>query len=577
MLTAVFTVVSIPMIIPFFQILFSGDSKEPISHEGHSFIDQLESFVQQNLLAYDKQTVLLYVCAAILLVFLLKNVFRYLAMYHMTPIRNGIIAKIRSEIYSKIQALPLSYFKDQKKGNLLSIVSNDVQEVEWSIVNTLEAFFKSPLIIIGSIIFMLAISPQLSLFVLVLLGLTIFLIGGISKTLKKKSNLAQSSLGSLLSHVEETIYGHKAMKMYEADTFFRSKFETQNNAYRNIINKVLWRRDLSSPVSEFLGIAVVTVLLWVGSNQVFSENLSPAVFFAFIFAFYQVIEPAKSFATAYYNVQKGLGALDRIDLLLAEHNDQDENGQGQIITSFDELISFKEVYFKYNETDQWAVEQIDLTIKKGETIAIVGPSGSGKTTLTDLLLRFYDVDKGSIAIDGVNISSINIGSLRSLFSVVNQHPILFHDTVIANIAMSDEYDLDRIKEAARRSHSAEFIDNLNQGYNTIIGSEGMKLSGGERQRICLARALYRDAPIVILDEATSSVDIESEHVIKEAMEQVMSEKTVIVIAHKLATIQNADRIIVMEAGKLLQEGSHDELLGSDTGDRYQKIVALQSV
>jgi len=576
-LTAIFTVVSIPMIIPFFQILFSASVDNVEVDPGAGAIDKLEWYIHQSLLVHDKQTVLLYVCGAILLVFLLKNIFRYLAMFYLTPVRNGIIQKIRSQIYSKIQALPLSYFKDQKKGNLLSIVSNDVREVEISIVQTLEAFFKSPLITIGSIGFMLIISPKLSLFVLALLGMTIFVIGGISSTLKKKSSDAQSSLGNLLSHVEETIYGHKAMKMYDADAYFQTRFESQNYRYKNIIDRVLWRRDLSSPLSEFLGIAVMTVLLWVGSNQVFSDELSPAVFFAFIFAFYQVIEPAKSFATAYYNVQKGLGALDRIDLLIAEKSHEEIADKNFTSLAFQDSIKFEDVHFKYEDSISWAIDQINFTINKGDTVAIVGASGSGKTTLTDLLLGFYKVNKGTIKIDDRNINSISLGSLRSIFSVVNQHPILFHDTVIANIAMSNKYDLQRVKEAAKRANAEAFIAKLRNGFDTVIGSEGMKLSGGERQRICLARALYRDAPIMIMDEATSSVDAESEHAIKEAMEVVLAEKTAIVIAHKLSTIQNADKIIVLENGKLLKEGSHSELLAGDTSDHYQKIVALQSV
>ncbi len=576
-LTAIFTVVSIPMIIPFFQILFSDQPIAVNVDTNQNIIASIEIYIQQLLVEQDKQTVLLYVCGAILVVFLFKNIFRYLAMFFMTPIRNGIIQQIRSQIYSKIQSLPLSFFKEQKKGNLLSIVSNDVQEVEWSIVNTLEAFFKSPLIIIGSIGFMLAISPKLSLFVLLLLVITIFIIGGISKTLKKKSSFAQTSLGNLLSQVEETIYGHKAMKMYEADEFFKTKFEEQNSSYKDIINRVLWRRDLSSPLSEFLGIAVVTVLLWVGSNQVFSEALSPAVFFAFIFAFYQVIEPAKSFATAYYNVQKGLGALDRIDLLLAAKVYPEHQDHVISLSGFDEAIRFNKVSFRYGNTGGKVLDEIDIEIKKGEKIALVGPSGSGKTTLTDLLLRFYIVESGSITIDGVDINNLSLTDLRSLFSVVNQHPILFHDTVIANIAMTDDYDLERVKEAAAKANASNFITKLSDGYDTVIGAEGMKLSGGERQRICLARAIYRDAAIVILDEATSSVDAQSEMYIQEALEEVLSDKTAIIIAHKLSTVQSADKIFVLEGGKILKAGTHTELLEGDTSDHYQKIVALQTV
>lgn len=573
-LTAVFTVVSIPMIIPFFQILFdNGTVVSNASNQG--FIKDVEGYISQLLLDYDKQEVLLYVCLAIVGVFLFKNIFRYLAMYFMTPVRNGIIKNIRSKIYNKIQALPLSYLKDTKKGNLLSIVSNDVQEVEWSIVNTLEVFFKSPLIIVGSIVFMISISPKLSLFVLLLLLITVFVIGGISRTLKKKSGLAQSSLGNLLSTVEETIYGHKVIKLYDADAYFEDRFESQNNTYKRLLDRVLRRRDLSSPVSEFLGILVVTVLLWVGSNQVFEEQLSAAVFFAFIFAFYQVIEPAKSFATAYYNVQKGLGALDRIDALISEEVAEDLPANKLSIDHFSRGIIFNDVSFKYEKDT--VLSHINLSIRKGEHIAIVGPSGSGKTTLTDLLLGFFIQQDGSIMIDDIDSNDISKSQLRALFSVVNQHPVLFYDTVEANIAMSADYDMERVRNAACLARADVFIEKMSNGYKTIVGSEGMKLSGGERQRICLARAIYRNAPIVILDEATSSIDAESEHQINLAMQQFLKDKTAIIIAHKLRTIQNADRIIVLEDGKIIQEGTHEQLLSGISGKHYQKIVELQTV
>ena len=574
-LTAVFTVVSIPMIIPFFQILFDGSKPATAygTHEGG--ISEIEGYINQLLQQYDRQDVLMYVCLAIIAVFFVKNICRYLAMYFMTPVRNGIIKNIRSKIYKQIQSLPLSFLKDSKKGDLLSVVSNDVQEVEWSIVNTLEAFFKSPLIIVGSIIFMISISPKLSLFVLLLLVITIFVIGGISRTLKKNSGLAQSSLGSLLSTVEETIYGQKVIKLYAADKYFEDRFENQNRTYKNLLDKVLRRRDLSSPVSEFLGIVVVTVLLLVGSNQVFEEQLSAAVFFAFIFAFYQVIEPAKSFATAYYNVQKGLGALDRIDSLLLVNGNEETSAIASSLSSFTKGIEFSKVSFKYE--NDLVLNNINFRVGKGEHLAIVGPSGSGKTSLTDLLLGFITPIKGTITVDDKDIQSISKNQLLSLFSVVNQHPILFYDTIEANIAMSQDIDKDRIITAARLARADIFIDKLPEGYQSKVGSEGMKLSGGERQRICLARAIYRNATIVVLDEATSSIDTESEHHIKEAMKQFLSDKTAIIIAHKLTTIQNVDRIIVLEDGKIVQEGSHEELLGGISGKHYQKIVDLQTV
>ena len=573
-LMAIFTVVSIPMIAPFFDILFSQEVVASSKPEDNNLPDNLDYFFSQLVINYTPQKALLIVIAAMLVVFFLKNIFRYLALYFMAPVRNGIIYDLRKQIFEKYIDLPLSFYSTEKKGDLMNRMTSDVQEIEWSILNTIEAIFKAPLIIVGSLTFMILVSPQLTLFVLVLIVFTAFIIGGISKTLKRSSSEVQTRLGRISSILEETLGGLRIIKGFNAQEYQSEKLEKDNADYRNILTRLLWRRDLSSPLSEFLGIVVVSMLLWYGSALVFDKVLTPDLFFAFIFAFFQVIEPAKSFSSAYYNIQKGLAAVDRVDNLLNTPNPIVDPEKPLTDISFERKIKFEKVSFKYDNADTVALDQIDITINKGEVVALVGSSGAGKSTFVDLLPRFFDVSSGSIRIDGNDIRSYTLYDLRSLFGIVSQEAILFNDTIKNNILFGAEATDEQIEEAARIANVSEFVNEMPDKYQSNIGDRGMKLSGGQRQRLTIARAVLRNPPIMILDEATSALDSESELLVQDALEKLMKNRTTVVIAHRLSTIRNADKIVVLDKGKIVEMGSHEQLI--TLNGNYNKFVEMQT-
>lgn len=573
-LMAIFTVVSIPMIAPFFDILFSQEVVALSKPEDNNLPDNLDYFFSQLVINYTPQKALLIVIAAMLVVFFLKNIFRYLALYFMAPVRNGIIYDLRKQIFEKYIDLPLSFYSTEKKGDLMNRMTSDVQEIEWSILNTIEAIFKAPLIIVGSLTFMILVSPQLTLFVLVLIVFTAFIIGGISKTLKRSSSEVQTRLGRISSILEETLGGLRIIKGFNAQEYQSEKLEKDNADYRNILTRLLWRRDLSSPLSEFLGIVVVSMLLWYGSALVFDKVLTPDLFFAFIFAFFQVIEPAKSFSSAYYNIQKGLAAVDRVDNLLNIPNPIVDPEKPLTDISFERKIKFEKVSFKYDNADTAALDQIDITINKGEVVALVGSSGAGKSTFVDLLPRFFDVSSGSIRIDGNDIRSYTLYDLRSLFGIVSQEAILFNDTIKNNILFGAEATDEQIEEAARIANVSEFVNEMPDKYQSNIGDRGMKLSGGQRQRLTIARAVLRNPPIMILDEATSALDSESELLVQDALEKLMKNRTTVVIAHRLSTIRNADKIVVLDKGKIVEMGSHEQLM--TLNGNYNKFVEMQT-
>ena len=579
-LTAAFTVVSIPAIIPFLEVLFEQKPRlDEVPQPGFS-ADQLLAYLQYHLWQMvdeqGKEIALFYVCMFIVVLFLLKNVFRYLAAYFMAPVRHGVIRDLRQRIFRRTMLLPISYFTEQRKGDLIARASSDVVEVEHSIVNMLQAIFREPIILFGCLGYMIFVSPQLLLIVLGLLAFTVVIIGGIGKQLRRTSRLAQERLADIVSTLEEGIGGIRIIKAFTSESYQQGKFDRDNNRYNALIISLARRRDLASPLSEFLGVSVVVALLWFGSRLVFTEDLMPSTFFSFLFAFFFMLDPAKKFSSAWYNVQKGVAALDRIEQVLDVPAEEEPNTAAAGPVEFRKSVSFQDVSFKYPGSEEWVLRHIDLNIPKGRTIALVGSSGAGKSTLADLLPRFYNATVGVIRIDDKDIKSMPLKGLRELMGVVSQEAILFNDTIYNNIVFgAANVTPQQVERAARVANAHEFIMATENGYETVIGDRGAKLSGGQRQRLTIARAVLNNPPLLILDEATSALDSESEKLVQDALIKVMRGRTAIVIAHRLSTIQHADEIIVLEQGRIVERGTHEDLLANEDG-AYRKLVDLQA-
>lgn len=573
-LLSVFTVVSVPLLIPFFSILFDRVPAQPVMPSGRDFSEWLKYYMSDLILKFGKEEVLLWVCLSIVIVIFLKNLFRYSSLYFMAPLRFGIIYDLRKQMFNKFLELPLSFYSNERKGALMSSMTLDVQEVEWSILNVIEAIFKSPFIIVGSVFLMIYINAGLTLFVFILVIIAGLIIGKIVSTLKKESGEVQEMVANLSSHLEETIGGLRVIKGFNAEDYQKAKFEKENISFRNLLTKVVNRRDSASPASEFLGVSVVAVLLWYGSHLVFKNELQPDTFFAFVLAFYQVIEPAKSLASAYVSIQKGLAALDRIERIVETQNEIISKPDAIQKNTINDSIIFENVSFRYKDNTYNVLNHVSVNIAKGQIVALVGSSGAGKSTFVDLLPRFYDVTEGSIKIDNIDIRDISVTKLRELFGIVTQDAILFHDTIARNISFGGNYTAEEIKQAAIIANAHEFIEVLPEGYNTSIGDRGLKLSGGQRQRLTIARAVLRNPPILILDEATSALDSESERLVQDALHKLMKNRTSFVVAHRLTTIQQADIILVLENGAIVQSGKHHELLQLE--GPYKKFVEMQS-
>lgn len=580
-LVAIFTLVSIPILKPFFDVLFDqveldGPMVDPGRLSLNNFIDFLNFHLYVFVETQGHSRALLLVCLVLVLSFLLKNVFRYLSMVFMAFMRNGVVRDIREMLYRTLLQKPLDFYKSERKGNLLTVMSSDVIEFESSVLSVLETIIRSPMIVIGSLGYMVYVSPTLTLYVMGLMVFTVVVIGGLSRKLKRQSRESQDLLGSTLSITEETVYGIKTIRAFHALQYVQELFSQYNEGFRKLRNRILYRKDLASPLSEFLGVTVVTVLLWLGSNQVFSGELDASTFLTFIYAFYNIIEPAKAFSSAYYNYQKGMGAWSRIQALV-DREMETQLVEGTIdLDEFRQTIQVENVSFTYPGESHPVLRNINLKIPRGARIAIVGASGSGKTTLVDLICRFQVITEGRILMDNIDIRDIRESSFREKISIVSQEPVLFHDTIRNNICLSaNNQDETRIIEACKKANMWSFISELDDELDTIIGEGGGKLSGGQRQRIVLARALYHDSPILILDEATSSLDSESEDIVQKAIENLGEDKTIIIIAHRLQTIRNVDLIVVMENGEIIESGRHEDLISSK--GIYSRFVELQSL
>ena len=498
----------------------------------------------------------------------------YLAFFTMIPIRTGVVRDIRNQINKKITELPLGFFSEERKGDIIARVSGDVNEVETSIMSSLDMLFKNPILIIIYLIGMIVISWQLTVFVLVLLPLAGYVMGQVGKKLKRKSLEGQQQWGGLMSQIEETLGGLRIIKAFNAEKKIQTRFENSNDRFRRTTIRIYRRQQMAHPMSEFLGTATIAIVLWYGGTLILSNHstIDASTFIYYLVIFYSIINPAKDLSKSVYAIQKGLASMDRIDKILkAESNINDPADPKKI--ELNKEIRYNNIWFKYQH--DWVLKGVDLVIPKGKTVALVGQSGSGKSTLVDLLPRFYDVDKGSITIDGTDIRDASLYDLRGLMGNVNQEAILFNDTFFNNISFGVEgATLEQVKEAARIANAHEFIMASEDGYNTNVGDRGGKLSGGQRQRISIARAILKNPPILILDEATSALDTESERLVQEALENLMRNRTTIVIAHRLSTIRNADEICVMHEGEIVERGRHEELL--DLNGYYKRLCDMQS-
>jgi len=572
------------MIIPFLRLLFNIDAatvtKPVLEFNIDSLLNYFNYTLSQVMIQYDKSTALLFVCVLVLFVFLFKNLFLYLGMYCMVPLRTGVTADLRNQMYQRLLQLPLSYFSTERKGDLITRMSTDAQLIENDILNALLLVFREPLNLIVFLIAMFWISPLLTLFVLFFLPVSGFIISRIGQSLKRDSQAGQQKLGYLMSVIEETLGGIKVIKAFNAQANQQTKFESNNYQYQNISKRLYRRKDLASPLSEVLGIAVVVVVLWYGGSLVLNQKspLDAEVFIAFILIFSQLIQPAKKLVAAFYNIQKGSASLERIEEVLrtgiSSFETSETRKKSMPIQDLQQGIQFKNVSFAYNQKP--TLKQISFSIKQGEIVALVGQSGAGKSTVADLLARFYQVNEGEILIDGINIQHYALKDLRNLMGIVSQQPVLFNDTVFNNIAFGLPSATKQAVEAvAKIAHAHTFIQQLENGYDTIIGEGGNTLSGGEKQRLSLARAILRNPPILLLDEATSALDAESEQLVQQALQSLMHNRTTLAIAHRLSTIQQADKILVMQQGNIIERGNHQSLLQQN--GTYKKLVDMQAI
>lgn len=583
-LSAVLNIFSFALIIPILQILFK------IQEANYTFIpwgttelsikelaiNNFYYYVTTLIDNYGGSTTLLLLGLFLASMTLLKTAAYFLASATMIPIRTGVVRDIRLQLYQKILSLPIGYFSEERKGDILTRISTDVQEIENSIMGSLDMLFKNPILIICYFTTLIAINWQLTLFTITVLPCMGWLMGKVARQLKKKSLLAQSQWSDIMSQIEETLDGLRIIKAFNAETQMLHRFDKMSNQFRNTTNRVNIRQQMAHPTSEFLGTLLIVIVLWFGGSLILHNNSSidASTFIFYLVMLYSIINPLKEFSKASYQLPKGLASMERIDRILQAENFIKEPNNPSEISSLSNNIEFHNVSFKYK--NNWVLKDINLCIPKGKTIALVGQSGSGKSTLVDLIPRFYDVQKGTISIDGTDVKAISIKQLRLLMGNVSQDAILFNDTFYNNIAFGIEHvTRAQVEEAARTANAHEFIMATEKGYDTLIGDRGNKLSGGQKQRISIARAILRNPQILILDEATSALDTENEHMVQEALNKLMKGRTTIAIAHRLSTIRNADEICVLHEGRIVERGKHQDLIAQN--GYYKKLCDMQQI
>jgi len=580
-LYALFSTISFLALLPMLEVLFKSNQiveKKPVYTGIWNITGYLKEYMYYQISHLNKvegsEYSLMLVISIIVSAFLLKNLFNYLASYHLLFLRNGVLKDLRLKMYDKIVALPISYYSEKRKGDVMTRILSDVAEVQNSFFAVLELIIKEPLTIIFSIIAMLNISAKLTLFVFIFIPISGFIISKIGKNLKSKSTRAQSETGYLISIVEESLTGLKVIKSYNSEGYFTNLFGNSINKLFKLNNSIGNKNNLSSPLSEFLGILAIAVLLWYGGNLVLMEKtLNGSLFIVYMTLAYNILTPAKNISKASYAVKNGLAAAERVFEVIEIENTIVNKPDAVEKTTFDDKITLENINFRYE--DENVLKNFSLEVPKGKTVALVGQSGSGKSTIANLLTRFYDVQEGNVKVDGIDIKDMNMHSLRGLMGLVTQDSILFNDTIKNNILLGKENATDEeIINALKIANAYEFVKDLPNGINTNIGDSGNKLSGGQKQRLSIARAVLKNPPIMILDEATSALDTESERLVQQALENMMQNRTSVVIAHRLSTIQKADKIVVMQKGEIVEQGTHDELLAKN--GTYSKLVMMQS-
>ncbi len=580
LLSALFAVFSVAMMVPMLEIILMQDSEVYIlqawNMDFHTLKNNLYYYITLLKTTHGPGWSLLFVGIFLIVGTFLKVITSYLASYSSIGVRNGVVRDLRYQIYNKILNLPIGFFSDERKGDIIARSTGDVQEVENSIMSSLDMFLKNPVLIIVFLTTMMIVNVQLTIFVLLVLPFAGMIIGRIGRSLKKRSMKGQNKMGDILGILEETLSGLRIVKAFNAEKRMEKRFNNEIEEYKSIMNKIMRRRDLAHPMSEFLGTIVIVLVVWFGGILILDVggNLQPAIFLAYIGIFYQIINPAKAFSQAMFNIQKGLAAFERIDRILEAEISIADIEDPIAIKNLESEIEYRNVTFSYGE--KAVLKNVNLKVPKGKTIALVGQSGSGKSTFVDLLPRFYDVQEGSILINGIDIRKLKLYDLRNLMGNVNQEAILFNDTIFNNITFGvDHASPEEVVTAAKVANAHDFIMETENGYDTIIGDRGGKLSGGQRQRLSIARAVLKNPPILILDEATSALDTESELLVQQAIENLMANRTSIVIAHRLSTVRNVDLICVFHEGEIVETGTHDELI--QLNGYYNKLYSLQII
>lgn len=582
--TVIFSLVSLVMIVPFLQLIFDKmpmvEVKPAFSLSANYFNQLFYYYLSEQIRQEGKAAALVLFCMQVVAVFFMKNFFRYASNYALAPVKNGVVKDLRLKLYEKLMNLPLSFFHKAPKGDIITKMTSDLREIEYGIMCTLETVIISPLTILLYLTYMFMSSPLLTTFVLAMVVIMAVFVGRIGKSLKRDTVEGQEVLSTVAAIIDETISGIKVIFGFNAQEKFVGKFSDKNQQYYKIFNRMYRKKDLSSPLTEFLSIVIVCLILWFGGSLALGlidmgpvNKINPETFIAFMVVFSQLIAPAKSFSNAFYEIQKGMAGYERINSILLFENPIKEASSPIELKSFEKRIEYRNVSFGYHHEKQ-VVKNLNLTIEKGKVIAVVGSSGAGKSTLVDLLPRFYDCTEGEILIDGINIKEYSFGSLRAQMGIVTQDAVLFNDTVAHNIVInSNEIDIQKVQASLAIANASDFVGKLKETTESKAGERGTAFSGGERQRLTIARAIYKNPPILILDEATSALDSKNEKMVQEAIQKMMEGRTCIIIAHRLSTIQHADEIIVIEHGEIVEKGSHEELMR--LGKVYTKLVEMQ--